>query len=102
MPSYTPADLALGGSRHADAMNSCPARAASVGDLRDHAGATGVAACTDPASVKAKATAINLIISSPPFVKERRSDPDALALRRHAILRFLQVPFAMTYSSGCS
>ena len=37
MPSRTPTDLALGGSGHADTVNSCPARPASVGDLREYA-----------------------------------------------------------------
>jgi hypothetical protein len=41
LPSQTPADgsagVADGGSGHADTMNSCPARAAAVSDLRDHA-----------------------------------------------------------------
>lgn len=34
-PSYTPANLALGGSGHADTTNSCPTHPATVGDLRD-------------------------------------------------------------------
>ena len=41
MPSCTPAVMAAclanGGSGHADTMNPCPERSASVGDLRDHA-----------------------------------------------------------------
>ena len=36
-PSSTPANLALGGSGHADAINSYPTRAACFTDLRDHA-----------------------------------------------------------------
>src|SRR5262245_29508504 len=36
-PSRTPADLAFGGSSHADTTNSCPARSACGGYLRDHA-----------------------------------------------------------------
>jgi len=41
MPSRTPADfsadMALGGSGHADTINSYPARAACFADLSDHA-----------------------------------------------------------------
>ena len=37
MPSHTPAMLANGGSGHAHTINSCPARSACPGDLRDHA-----------------------------------------------------------------
>jgi hypothetical protein len=41
MPSRTPADgsadMALGGSGHADIINSYPTRAACFTDLRDHA-----------------------------------------------------------------
>ena len=36
-PSRTPADLAFGGSSNADTTNSCPARSACGGYLRDHA-----------------------------------------------------------------
>jgi hypothetical protein len=36
-PHRASADLAPGGSGHTDTTNSCPARSASVGDLRDHA-----------------------------------------------------------------
>ena len=36
-PSSTPANLALGGSGHADAINSYPTRTACFTDLRDHA-----------------------------------------------------------------
>ena len=36
-PHRAPADLAFGGSGHADTMNSYPTRAACFADLRDHA-----------------------------------------------------------------
>jgi|SRR6267378_3527799 len=36
-PHRAPANLAFGGSGHTDTTNPCPARSASVGDLRGHA-----------------------------------------------------------------
>ena len=36
-PHRAPADLAFGGSGHADTINSYPTRAACFADLRDHA-----------------------------------------------------------------
>jgi hypothetical protein len=37
VPADCPADLAFGGSGHADTTNSCPAHSASCGDFRGHA-----------------------------------------------------------------
>jgi hypothetical protein len=89
MPAQTPADgpsgVTDGSSGYADARNTRPARAASIGDLRYHAvrpERRGIA-CAAVARAKAKTIANNLIIvSSDRLLKALQATLALLAMNR--------------------